>query len=165
MNRPASRPTSIPRFIEGLDFMRADHPRYPYKILHDAVIYFPPVKPIMPRNCGLSCEQKRIVWGAVRPHSITVKAGYAWNGNTCWLDTPRTMLASLVHDLIYQFSGCADWPKHLDRKWADDLYYSLASGFFKYTNRLGLAMFSGMCWAREPEAGETVETFASIEPT
>lgn len=165
MNTPASRLVSVPRFVKQLDFVCVEHPRYPYQILHDVVVYFPHAHPIMPRNCGVSCEQKGSQWGVVRPHSITVKAGYSWNGNTCWLDTEGTMLSSLVHDLVYQFSGCAGWPAHITRKWADDLYFGLSRGLIKYINRTGLAVFSSMCWARDPEAGEIVEPFTIIEPT
>lgn len=33
---------------------------------------------------------------------LTIERGYAWNGNTLFIDTKNNMLSSLVHDSLYQ---------------------------------------------------------------
>ena len=33
---------------------------------------------------------------------LSIERGYAWNGNTLFIDTKTNMLSSLVHDALYQ---------------------------------------------------------------
>lgn len=40
--------------------------------------------------------------GRVKGNVVTIYAGYAWNGMSCWPDTPTNLLASVWHDFWYQ---------------------------------------------------------------
>lgn len=35
-------------------------------------------------------------------NALTINAGYAWDGMTCWEDSAANLLASLFHDFFYQ---------------------------------------------------------------
>jgi hypothetical protein len=59
----------------------------------------------------------------VRGCELCIAAGYAWDGLTCWPDTPANMIGGLPHDLGYQLGGCPDSPftrKEVDG-WIRDL--------------------------------------------
>jgi hypothetical protein len=91
------------------------------------------------------------LWGVIEPNSITVAAGYAWNGSSFSPDLPGVLLASLVHDLLYQFSGCEGFP--FSRMFCDDLFYALAESPFSPIYRLGLFIGGWACWGKiEPGA-------------
>jgi len=51
--------------------------------------------------------------GEVRGEILTIFAGYAWNGMSCWGDSPTNILASIYHDFWYQVGAI------LTRKEAD----------------------------------------------
>lgn len=51
--------------------------------------------------------------GHVKGEIVTISAGYAWNGMSCWPDSPTNALASAWHDFWYQVS------KIIPRKDAD----------------------------------------------
>lgn len=38
-------------------------------------------------------------------NTTIIHAGYAWNGMSCWSDTPTNLLASCAHDLGYQLGN------------------------------------------------------------
>jgi hypothetical protein len=40
--------------------------------------------------------------GHVKGEMVTIYAGYAWNGMSCWPDTPTNQLGSVWHDFWYQ---------------------------------------------------------------
>jgi hypothetical protein len=41
-------------------------------------------------------------WITVNGDKITIKSGYCWDGASCAIDTKDFMVASLVHDALYQ---------------------------------------------------------------
>lgn len=51
--------------------------------------------------------------GHVKGDVLTIYAGYAWNGMSCWPDTPTNLLGSVWHDFWYQVG------KMVSRKDAD----------------------------------------------
>ena len=67
------------------------------------------------------------------------------------------MLASCVHDALYQFSGCAGWPECLTNEWADEVFYHLATTRLRLLYAAGLALGSSAFWARRPGDGSRVE--------
>lgn len=98
-------------------------------------------------------------WGSIAPNYIRLMSGYAWNGSTCAPDCDSNMLASVVHDLLYQFSGCPFFPSAISRSWADDLFYALcrAEGFWlAWAYRSGLFLASWHFWAVPPADGESI---------
>ena len=64
------------------------------------------------------------VWGRISPNHITISKGYAWNGCSpkraiagLWFGTPDpecTILASGIHDILFQFSGTYGFPLTFD---------------------------------------------------
>jgi hypothetical protein len=73
-------------------------------------------------------------WLRVDGRRVTVAAGYAWNGCSPkrwfpllgWVGTPdfpSTIFASLIHDCLYQFHACADFP--FTRLECDDFFRRL----------------------------------------
>lgn len=77
------------------------------------------------------CDASGKAWMRFDPFGIWISPGYAWNGCTPkrwvwpfgWVGTPdwpSTILASLVHDALYQFHATADF--HLTRRQVDGLF-------------------------------------------
>jgi len=90
-------------------------------------------------------------WGTISPREISVSAGYAWNGSSCSPDLPGVLLPSVVHDLLYQFSGVAAFP--FSRHFADSLFYGLSASRLAFAYRLGLLVGGWSCWGQhEPGA-------------
>ena len=53
--------------------------------------------------------------------SLTVKAGYAWDGVTGWYDSRKLLRASLVHDALYQLMRLKLLSVN-DRGYADEVF-------------------------------------------
>ncbi len=85
-------------------------------------------------------------WGFITPHNIEVAAGYAWNGSSFSPDLKGVMLASLVHDLLYQFSGVHHFP--FTRQWCDNLFFDLSTTPLAWAYRAGLFLGSWSCWGQ-----------------
>jgi len=93
-------------------------------------------------------------WGVITPRSIMACQGYAWNGSTCSPDA-GVLLASLIHDILYQFSGCYNFP--FSRKFCDNLFYQLANSPLKPLYRLGLLVCGGAFWEKT-ESGSHINS-------
>lgn len=85
-------------------------------------------------------------WGMIDKHSITVAAGYTWNGSSFSPDLDGVMLASVVHDLLYQFSGVPHFP--FSRAWCDNLFFDLCDTPLAIFYRAGLFLGSWSCWGQ-----------------
>lgn len=48
---------------------------------------------------------------------ITIKKGYCWNGCTAAPDTPKTYIASMVHDSLYQYGKQLNLKRIVADKW------------------------------------------------
>ena len=46
----------------------------------------------------------------VKKSTLTIREGYAWDGLTCWNDSPANMIAGLPHDFGYQCGGIENTP-------------------------------------------------------
>lgn len=150
-----SAPANPPLFMEGVQYRRFGTGRWKW-VLND---------PVRLRFDGLVTKWREAFrgvdrggreWLNIRRDTLTIPAGYAWNGSSWSPDLPGVMLASCVHDALYQFSGCDDWPKYLDREWADSVFHNLATTRLRFLYSLGLALGSWACWARKPVDGERV---------
>ena len=66
-------------------------------------------------------DQQQIA--TMQGNTLTICAGYCWDGLTCWNDTAANMIGGLPHDLGYQLGGCHNTPftrKEIDG-WLRDL--------------------------------------------
>jgi len=143
-----------PLFREGIEWCRlTDKERmgddgklkiWKYILLTD--VYFQVMLPIRSRYSFVSGGQ---VWGKVTNAGITVMKGYAWNG--CSFSPDWELLASLPHDLLYQFSGCDNYPETvIGRNFCDNLFYGLCVTKVGWAYRVGLGLGSWMCWDQIP---------------
>jgi len=140
-----------PRFIEGVHWRRltsderAGSP-WKYVLLRDVTFdYSPPAV----ATTWLLKDRDGILRGLIEPRDITVCRGYAWNG--CSFSPDLELLASLPHDLLYQFSGVPGFPATITRRWADRLFGALTTTGLGWAYRLGLLVGSWVCWGAPPD--------------
>lgn len=48
--------------------------------------------------------------GLIKGDTLRISNGYAWNGMSCWPDSPRNVIASCVHDFGYQLGRSPNNP-------------------------------------------------------
>lgn len=152
-----------PALVEGRDFRRLSVAEgkgtYRFKTLVPLVYKFSDIVISPPsRRVFLAND---FVWARLSPKSLTITSGYAWNGsspkkgirvlgNDVWLGTPdfpETLPASLVHDLMFQFSSLMEMPFTLAQ--ANDFYRQICDQFgFCLTGAYHGALkdFSGPYW-------------------
>lgn len=124
-----------PKLIEGVHYTRLSvkegHGKYRFKTLVPITYQVLGLSPKFRTRSFLVAYKE---WLCVTSDTITIAAGYAWNGNSwkkgsrvfgkdVWLGTPdfeQTIAASLVHDAIYQFSDLLDIPFTREQS---DLFY------------------------------------------
>lgn len=156
-------PRPIPDFVHGVHYRRSGSGRWKWVLLKPLTVPFG--NPIT-RNHewfeGIDGNGK--TWLEIDRYSITIPAGYAWNGSSCSPDLRGVMLASCVHDALYQFSGCDGWPEYLSNEWADDLFYRLATTRLRLFYAAGLALFSSLFWARRPGDGSRIVKHHRLTP-
>jgi hypothetical protein len=112
-------------------------------------------------------ERYGVTLGEIHRYYIRINPGYAWDGCSCSPDHPQTMLASLVHDFLYQFSGVPGFPPQISRFTADELFEQIAreSGCrWAWLYRLGLALGSWMFWERSPLDWLEIEQIHALPP-
>lgn len=148
---------SCPAFSEGVSWRRLTAAEragsdWKYKTQIKVAIYF--AEPICARSYRL-IDQDGNVRGAICPNAIIVFAGYAWNGSSCSPDLPSVMLASLFHDLLFQFSGCNGFP--LSLWFCNNLFLALCSSPLGIAYRIGLFAGSWAFWKRNAD-NLTIET-------
>lgn len=145
-----------PAFIEGIHWRRLtreERAGAPWKYILLVDMEFRLESPV----CGtprILMDFVGRVWGIIRPLSLIVKRGYSWNG--CSWSPDWELLSSLPHDLLYQFSGCLDFPELITRRWADDLFYALCHTPVGFLYLAGLRTGSRWWWGRRPIDGETI---------
>lgn len=138
-----------PDFIEGshwrkLTSVERNGRPWKYLLRQDLTVYLD--RPICFGNYQLY-DGNGDHWGTLSPRFIMVRPGYAWNGSSFSPDLPGVLLASLVHDLLYQFSGAECFP--FSRTFCDNLFFSLCTTRLAFAYRLGLLVGGWACWGRK----------------
>lgn len=140
-----------PYFFEGVHWRRllpsetAGKP-WKYVLLRDMDFIF------LPYAVGAEYifrDRDGIQRGSLTPGILTVCKGYTWNG--CSFSPDLELLASLPHDLLYQFSGVPGFPPAITRRWADRFFAALCTTALWWAYRLGLCLGSWTCWGRNPD--------------
>lgn len=81
---------------------------------------------------------------------LTVAEAYAWDGDSVVPDVKGTLEASMIHDVLYQFSDAIAqhyrWTVFGTLGWADDIYYKVmvfckAPAYVSVIYRLGVGAF------------------------
>ena len=129
-----------------------------FKLLEDVTI---PISGLSKKKIRL-VDGNGVTWAKVTPTSITILKNYAWNGcspkaafcRRFWgtPDFENTRLASMVHDVLYQFAGVDD---------LDCDFWDANGVFFSIINMSGSPV-----WARIYKLGVDVggAAFYPIEP-
>ena len=68
-------------------------------------------------------DAKGKAWARLDDDALTIAAGYSWDGATCTPNFQRTMLPSLIHDVLYQFLATEHMRPRIDKHSADLLFY------------------------------------------
>jgi hypothetical protein len=130
------KPTALPTFFEECYEYRQLHPvkegkrLWRFTTLKGTRISLPG---ITEKNIYFHDKNGK-VWGRIDRFGIHVEAGYSWNGCSPkrwypvlgWVGTPDfqcTILASLVHDLLYQFCRTEHFPLH--KSDVDAIFYHI----------------------------------------
>ena len=156
-----------PKFREGIEWRKLTKAEragklWKYLLLKD--VFFK-VKTGVTRKY-LCCGADGIVWATILPDGIWVHRNYAWNGNTAspdklfgvWL-----LVASVVHDVLFQFSGCSGFPESITLSFANLLYFHLSPGFAGWAYFSGLSIGSWALWGKPPKDKEYVISYP-LEP-
>lgn len=114
-------PTTLPKFRENVEFRRLPTHgslRFIFAQQVRANIRYLTKTPVA------LYDAKGQLWGRIAPDHIMISKDYAWNGCSpkrafcgLWFGTPdfdATILASGIHDLLFQFSGTAGFPLTFD---------------------------------------------------
>lgn len=152
-----------PALVEGADFRRLSvvegYGTYRFKTLVPMVYKFN--APIIPCPSRRSFRVEGKEWLYLTSKAATIPSGYSWNGSSpkrgyrilgrdVWLGTPDfhgTLAASLIHDVLFQFSGCIQLPFDLEE--ANDFYRQICSQYsFRLTGTYfgALRDFSAPYW-------------------
>lgn len=111
-----NKPEAIPEFTLGEHFiqLRPNSGNHDYRFLLIEDLEIPFLCPLLPKGQHVLFKDKGgTTWMEMTRKSIIIHKGYAWDGCTPkkWLgiwwgvpDFPDTIMASLVHDSLIQFS-------------------------------------------------------------
>lgn len=156
----------LPPFEEGRHY-RQLHPtreggkRWRYTLTRGLRVS---VKGITERNIVYRDKEGR-PWARHDKFGIYVELGYAWNGCSPkrwvwpfgWMGTPDfkcTLMASLVHDIGYQFSRTAHFPLHKSE--VDGLFHDMIAshGELEIAGIYHAAVVKFGRWTDRPQNGE-----------
>lgn len=131
-----------PLFELGVNYEELKGGKYRFRLLRPMTIR---VTELAAYEHQLSLRDgKSKEWASIEYDSITIAAGYAWNGASpkwwvpClgWVGTPdpvATRLATLFHDVIYQFVTVDNFP--LTFREADSIFFRImAANKFPFAN-------------------------------
>ena len=134
----------LPHFIASKHYFRLRSCGWKYQLVDDVSIRSHVPIP----NASFQDANGR-EWMRWDKGMIVIREGYAWNGNSFAVDTKRNLLASLFHDALYQFSGCAGFSMSRDE--CDLLFLGVnrSSGFMLAgTYYSAVKQFGGMFWGK-----------------
>lgn len=160
------KPDTIFPFQEGIEY-RQLHPtkegkkRWRYTTLRGVRV---PIKGITDKAIYFHDSAGKI-WMRIDRFGIYIEEGYSWNGCSPkrwiwpfgWCGTPdfkSTILASLVHDVLYQFACTEHFPLH--RSDVDAIFYSIIcmSGDEQIAGIYHGAVKKFASWSGRPKNGE-----------
>lgn len=161
-----------PQFREGVEWRKltkAERGEDPWKYILLTNVFFKVDTGVTRRY--LCTGEDGTVWATIFPHGIWIRRGYAWNGNTAspdkifgvWL-----LRASVVHDVLFQFSGCSGFPSEaITLSFANLLYLKLSPRFIGWAYYSGLTVGSWALWGKPPKNKEYVISYPLhlAEPT
>lgn len=152
----------LPHFTKKFQYteLKAISP-WRFKLLEDVTV---PIHGLTSRHIKL-VDGRGSVWARVTPTSITILRGYTWNGcspkaafcRRFWgtPDFECTRLASLVHDVLYQFAGvdnldCDFWD-------ANGIFFAImkmsGSSVWSRVYKLGVDVGGAAFYPIEPKNG------------
>ena len=105
-------------------------------------------------------------WGMLLPHGIVICAEYAWDG--CSKSPDWELLASVPHDLLFQFCQVAGFPLSvITNCWADCLFFALCVTWAAVLFFSGLRIGSWKAWNRKNIDDEFIKIHPLLqsEPT
>lgn len=162
---------SLPEFAQGIHYaeMRGDHPDsngiYRFKLLADVALRLPS---LATHTLDISLRDVlRREWGRITGDTVIIRKGYAWNGATpkrwCrilkrWIGVPDfepTRLATLYHDIFFQFVRVADFPLTVNN--CNEVFFQIMSqqGFKLANTYFGAVKDFGERFAgKYPKQGE-----------
>lgn len=127
----------LPEFAQGIHYeeLRGSHPHshgdYRFRLLADVTLQLSALA-LHTRSISFR-DAKRNEWARIDGDKLTIRRCYAWNGASPkwwllgrWMGTPDfepTRLATLVHDVCFQFLRVADWPLQIDA--CNTLFYQI----------------------------------------
>lgn len=112
---------NLPEFVLGSQYRELRGGNYRFELLTDISVVVPYLVKIDHTPCVSFRDNRKKEWARLTGAALTIRAGYRWNGSSPkwwvpligWVGTPDpipTRLASLVHDVCFQFLRTADWP-------------------------------------------------------
>jgi hypothetical protein len=113
----------LPHFIQGIHYGRNPRSGWEYILLRDITV---PLAEVLELPDVQFYDATGIPWARIIDDQLTIRKGYAWNGNSFAIDTRANMLGSLVHDVLYQFSAAPGFP--MERDQADLIYLGILRG-------------------------------------
>lgn len=144
------------KFVENIHWKKTGFGgRWKYLSLKKTIIFFDSRIVSKPVRCF---DKKGNCWGTIRPFSIEVNKDYSWNGSSSSPDTDWNMLASMIHDFLFQFSGAINFPLEITLRVANNMFYSICSAqggaSMGIMWRIGLFFGSYFLWRTTPRDGE-----------
>jgi hypothetical protein len=114
----------LPEFAESVHFGRLRGGRYRLRTLDRIELVVPYLAKIGHTGIISFRDAKGVEWARIEGFMLIISKGYAWNGaSPCWwislgpfgfwAGTPTpypTILATLVHDICFQFLRTEHWP-------------------------------------------------------
>lgn len=133
---------TLPEFVEGIHYKKLKGGKYRFQLLADVSLKLPQLaggtRVISFR------DHKGTEWMRIDKDVVTVRKKYCWNGcSPCrwvpfvgWVGTPTpypTILASLVHDSLWQFLHCQYFP--LTQRQCDQVFLDIMkANNFRWAN-------------------------------
>lgn len=123
----------LPEFAQAIHYRELRGGKYRFELLHDVALRVPALEGH--RDLISLQDRDGREWALIDGERLVVRRGYAWNGASpkwwvllAWIGTPdfeATRLASLFHDVCFQFLWTADWPEALKIPGCNDLFYEV----------------------------------------
>ena len=112
--------SQIPPFAHGFEYIRTDG-AWPFVLTADVHVRFD-----LPLFGNVSFRDKTgREWARFVGPVLIIREDYAWDGPTCAPKLKSAMLASLVHDCLYQFHYTEGMKRRITKEQADIALYDI----------------------------------------